>query len=468
MLKTVIQDQSGNPVFKKLHIKMILSITGILALFLAVLLFFFNLNIAKTNIQETGELLSRLIMNGGHRTEPPVLPDLPPYRRIQTAPGGMDLPPGERRFIPGIRPDDKESRPVPRGIEPPGKFFRLFTPRDNFDLFDYFCLKLDGNGNRTETVTDYHIRFDDKTLLPLRSNAFSAYKKGNDTGYYNGIRWKIKPYQGGYLVACVNMQGLLDIQRRLLYLSIGFYAVCLVVAVLLAFLLTNWAIKPVKTAFYEQKQFVADAGHELKTPISVIGANVDVLLSDMPDNRWLSYIKTENERLGLLVKDLLYLAHSDSGRAPLRKTSFDLAEMMNSAVLPFESLIYEQGKTLEIYTEEQMPVVADETKLKEVVIVLVDNAIKNSDRDALIKVSAYAAGKHYFIKVYNTGHGIAHAELEKVFLRFYRSDASRTRNTGGSGLGLAIAQSIVLAHNGTIKADSEFGRWAEFTVCLPV
>ncbi|MFA6856048.1 MAG: HAMP domain-containing sensor histidine kinase [Treponema sp.] len=343
----------------------------------------------------------------------------------------------------------------------------ILFPHDKFDLYDYFSLVLGEDGKKKFVISDYRLRYDDETFDPIAKESFKSYKQGKFSGMYDGIRWKIKKTDVGYFTACVNMQNAIAMQVWLLRLTVELYAVCILISFFLAILFSKWAIAPVKETLAEQKQFIADASHELKTPIAVIGANVDVLISSMPDCKWLQYIKTENERLSLIVKDLLYLAHNDSGRIKLTKTEFNLCEMVESVVLPFESIVYEQGKTLEMEIPEAINIRADETSLKEVVIVLVDNALKNSDKGAVIRVSVCQSAGQRYIKVYNTGKGILPEELDKIFLRFYRSDTSRARNTGGSGLGLSIAQSIVLNHGGTIKAVSDYGKWAEFTVKLP-
>ena len=136
-------------------------------------------------------------------------------------------------------------------------------------------------------------------------------------------------------------------------------------------------------------------------------------------------------------------------------------------MLPFEVVAFEAGKTLEFDIEKHITCNGDEKSLNQVFIILVDNALKNSEEGAHITVRAYAEGQKIIYKVRNTGAGIPKEELEKIFLRFYRSDSSRVRKTGGCGLGLAIARAIATDHDGTLVADSELGEWAEFTLTIP-
>ncbi|MCK9169829.1 MAG: HAMP domain-containing histidine kinase [Treponema sp.] len=417
--------------------------------------------------EQADAVLIRLLGTNGHRQPHPdekimippagAGPQNPEISRIPLLPNGAIPPKNDG-------PDFMDRERAKNGF-----FFQsvILFPHDKFDLYDYFSLALTETGEKKSVISDYRLRYDDEIYDPIAKESFKSYKQGKFSGMYDGIRWKIKKNDGGYFTACVNMQNAIAMQVWLLRLTVELYAVCILISFFLAMLFSKWAIAPVKVTLAEQKQFIADASHELKTPIAVIGANVDVLISSMPDSKWLQYIKTENERLSLIVKDLLYLAHNDSGRIKLTKTDFNLCEMVESVVLPFESIVYEQGKTLKMEIPEAINIRADETSLKEVVIVLVDNALKNSDKGAVIRVSVCQSAGQRYIKVYNTGKGILSEDLDKIFLRFYRSDTSRTRNTGGSGLGLSIAQSIVHNHGGTIKAASEYGKWAEFTVKLP-
>lgn len=446
---------------------MVFSMTCILAFTLFLIFGSINLYFHFFYDDQSEGVLTKLMENGGHRGPFPgnLKNDIPPPGMI---PDGIDaraVPPlPDGTFPPREQPGFKMDGHMP----PKGWYgLQMMFPHDEFDLYDYFSITMDGSGRRTGVISDYRLRYDDSLYDTYAQISYHGLTEGKMSGIYNGIRWKIRKSDSSYFTACVNIQNTIAMQIWLLRLSLILYAVCVLLSYFLAMLFSKWAIAPVRKTLSEQKQFIADAGHELKTPIAVIGANVDLLMSSMGGNKWLQYIKTENERLGQLVKDLLYLAHSDSGRAKIEKTDFDLGTMAEGVVLPFESIVYEQGKMLEMNITRNIHIRADETSLKEVVIVLVDNAIKNTDKGALIKVSVYASGTQRFIKVYNTGKGVRPEELEKIFLRFYRSDVSRARNTGGSGLGLSIAQAIVLNHNGTIKADSEYGKWVEFTVRLP-
>lgn len=468
-MNSIKKTKTGDAVIcRKLQYKLIISINAILAFMLFLVFGSINLYFHLLYDAQADEVLTRLLDTDGHRGPHPdikMMMQLSDNFRHGPDRDMMPLPPDSVMFPPKNNVPDFPEPEKDSGGSSLGS--RILFPRDKFDLYDYFSLVLDEQGKKSAVISDYRLRYDDETFTPISEESFKSYLQGKTKGIYNGIRWEIKKIDTGYFTACVNMQNAVAMQIWLLRLSTGLYGVCILISFLLAILFSKWAIAPVKETLAEQKQFIADASHELKTPIAVIGANVDVLMSSMPDSKWLQYIKTENQRLSQIVKDLLYLAHNDSGRIKLTKTEFNFCEMVESVVLPFESIVYEQGKKLEMDIPESISIKGDETSLKEVVIVLVDNALKNSDKGAVIRVSVWQAAGQRFVKVYNTGKGILPEELDKIFLRFYRSDSSRARNTGGSGLGLSIAQTIVLNHGGMIKADSEYGKWAAFTVKLP-
>ncbi len=310
-----------------------------------------------------------------------------------------------------------------------------------------------------------HVPYDDT----LDTEVFKQCVAGVRSGFYAGLFWKAKETDSGYFVCFIDRAPEMLMARSLWIISGQLFVVALLAGLLLSWGLSVMTVRPLEEELRRRKQFLADAGHELKTPIAITGANIDVLASMYPDNKWVGYVKTENERMSGLVKDMLYLANSDAGRQPYMFAEFDISRGVASVVLPFEGTLYEQQKKLELQLPD-VPVLicGDEAKLKQVGTILIDNAAKNSDAGDVIRVSVSATAKYVAIKVYNSGHGIPQQDLKKIFERFYRADTSRNRQTGGSGLGLAIAKTIVEAHGGSLTAASETGKWAEFTALLPL
>lgn len=463
-------------VFKKLRVKLSLSIMVVLALVLAILIGSFNVYLNSSNDRQTDEFMKSLVDNDGRRVrmmggpmgelfDESFKPDFKPDEERQ--PGDRTMPPEPPS---GKHPGDNDLQLADR--EPPdlrrqnGSAIDSFIPlHSNVGFRNFYTAKLDDTGRVTKVINNFSEQYDSEKVSQLVETVFSLKKK---KGTYQLFGYQVAQKEYGYLIVLLDRADEINQERRFALVSIVLFGISLIVAFVVSWFLSLWSVKPVQEAFIKQKQFIADASHELKTPIAVIGANLDVLSQEIPDSKWLEYIKTENARMGTLVKDLLYLAKNDAGRDKLTMLPFDLADAVACSVLPFESVAFEQGKKLEINVpKDPVPITADESKIKQVVIILTDNALKNSESGAEIQISAGYDGSRRFVKVYNTGHGIAPEDIEKIFNRFYRVDTSRDRNTGGYGLGLSIAQTIAHEHGGKINVVSELGKYAEFTLVLP-
>ena len=242
-------------------------------------------------------------------------------------------------------------------------------------------------------------------------------------------------------------------------------AACLLLS-LLAWLLIRRMVRPVEEAFVRQKQFVSDASHELKTPLAVISANAEVLEQEIGENEYLGYIRSEVKRTDSLVRNLLTLARMDRNEVPAEMKPFDLSHALLDVVLPFESTVYEAGKTLETDIPDGIECCGNEEMIKQLAVILLSNALKYSDENGRIRISLAARGKQREICVFNTGNPIPPEDREKIFDRFWRGDPAHSRETGGHGLGLAIARSIVEAHRGSITVKSTEKEGTAFTVLL--
>jgi signal transduction histidine kinase len=225
-------------------------------------------------------------------------------------------------------------------------------------------------------------------------------------------------------------------------------------------------IAPVANAFEKQRRFVSDANHELKTPPTIISANMDVLQSEIGTNSRIEHIKTQLERMSKLIHDLLTLSRTEDVAIKTTYSKFDLSKAVLNTALEFESRAFEEGKSYEYEVQENVSYSGDEDRCKQLLAILIDNAIQHSCKNGKIRVVLEEKSGRPFLSVYNTGTGIPDAEKDRVFDRFYRSDDSRTRETGGYGLGLSIAKAIVDSHKGKIRVTGEYGKWVEFAVTL--
>lgn len=238
-------------------------------------------------------------------------------------------------------------------------------------------------------------------------------------------------------------------------------------------LLAGWMVRPIARAWAQQQQFVADASHELKTPLTVVLSNADLLLAAHPDAdekslRRLDNIRAESARMKGLVEDLLTLARIEEAEAPPLRNKADWSYLVTGGILTLEPVVYDSGRSLEYEVDPDLFVLGNGAHLRQLTDILLDNAVKYGDAGSVIRVSLHSDGKHAArLSVTSTGTPIPQADLPRIFERFYRQD--KARSSGGYGLGLAIASGIVREHSGKIWAQSdEEARQNTFCVRLPL
>ena len=236
--------------------------------------------------------------------------------------------------------------------------------------------------------------------------------------------------------------------------------------------LSSLALRPTEKAWKQQRQFVADASHELKTPLTVILANTGIVLSHPSDtvavqSKWLEYTQEEARQMKGLVEDLLFLAKSDDARLETHLTAVDFSELIQGCLLPFEPVAFEAGVQLEARVEPGLILTGDESQLRRLVRILLDNAVKYAGDQGAVELELTRQQDKLRLAVRNTGSLIPPDHLPHLFERFYRADTARDRSQGGYGLGLAIAKAIVEHHRGSIAAVSRADTGTVFTALLP-
>ena len=242
--------------------------------------------------------------------------------------------------------------------------------------------------------------------------------------------------------------------NSLLRFSVLIFILLEVLAGYISIMLTRWLVKPVEEAFNKQRQFVFDASHELKTPLAVIIASAEMLEKNPKEKKWLSNIKSEADRMNKLVINLLELAKTESLPSKLKYSTVNLSKETERSILTFEGLVFEKNLEIDYDIEDNIEFSCDLDKIKELLSILLDNAIKHSYDNAKIRVNLFKEKENIIIEVINNGDDIPKDKQSKIFERFYRVDEARNRNENRYGLGLAIAKNIVDIHQGKISVTS--------------
>jgi signal transduction histidine kinase len=403
----------------KLRLKLIIVIMGALLLIFGAVITTLNLTVYFNSIRQTRELLSAIAENDGFFFPPRLSPNRPPGRN-------------------NINFDDIRAR-------------------------RFFYIKTDNQNNVFEVNYNMMFDFSESEAQEYITGALESNKAGSQIGFFY---YQIQEKSYGKIVVFAERRVEMDILSRLTSSSAAVAGISCVFLFLLSILLSRWMVAPVKAAFEKQRRFISDANHELKTPLTIISANLDVLQKEVGDNERFGHIRTQTTRMNNLIQNLLTLSKTESADDGVVYSRFDLSKAALSTALEFESLAFEEGREYEYDIQKDIFYTGDEEKLKSLLTILIDNAIRHSGKGNRIKVSLKSESSKTRLSVYNTGAGISDSERDKVFDRFYRSDSSRARETGGYGLGLSIAKSIVDAHKGRIKAVGEYGKWVEFLVTL--
>ena len=272
-------------------------------------------------------------------------------------------------------------------------------------------------------------------------------------GFYGGYRYLVSEDGGGKSVIFLNAERELSALRSLLVTTALVAVISLAAVFILVLLLARRAVKPYMRNLEMQKQFITNAGHELKTPLTAISTSADVLAMEYGGDEWVRNIQTQSARLAKLVADLVTLSRLDEENPLPEKARFSLSDALWEAADPFAPLIRAAGKRYSQSIEDGLTLTGDRAAVQQTASILLDNALKYTPEGGEISLRAFRSGRRNIIDVSNTCEGLDEMELERLFDRFYRADKSRSGAVKGSGIGLSIAKAAVETHGGRIRAE---------------
>lgn len=289
-------------------------------------------------------------------------------------------------------------------------------------------------------------------------------EKGKQEGFYHDYAYRAVAVNEDTRYIFLDCGRRLDSFRAFLRASLVMSLVGLLVVFLLVLVFSKLALRPVAQSYEKQRQFITDASHEIKTPLTIIDANTELLELEHGESQWTRSTRNQIRRLTSLTEKLVFLSRMDEEGSRLQMLDFSLSDAVAETAQPFVALAETQGKRLELDIEPSVSYCGDESALRQVVSILLDNAVKYSNAKGWIRLRLVRNGPE--LTVQNSVEEIEQGNLDMLFERFYRRDSSRNSTTGGSGIGLSAARAVVEAHKGKITAHSDNGTSIEVRVSL--
>ena len=355
-------------------------------------------------------------------------------------------------------PDDRGGKPGPipvlgHGISPGTPFESRF-----------FSVLLNEKGQVLQSDTGQIAAVDDQSAGEMAQAVWSS---GNASGFQVDYRYIRAAEAEGTRFIFVDCGRSLSNFRTTLIASVLVALAGLLAVFLLLLILSKRIVRPVAESYEKQRRFITDAGHELKTPLTIIGADLDLVEPELEGNEWLQDIRCQVRRLTGLTQDLIFLSRMEEETPPIQPIEFPLSDLTEEMAQSFQGLAKAQGKRLTLSIPPILSYTGDEKAIRQLLSILLDNALKYTPEEGEVEIALKKEGRMIRLSVSNTiAHPMERETLGRLFDRFYWGDQSRSSQTGSYGLGLSIAKGIVLAHRGKIRAESS-GASLSVIVSLP-
>lgn len=352
-------------------------------------------------------------------------------------------------------------KPGEKNREPPGGM----SPELPFETRFFFVL-MEESGAVLEVETGNIAAVDEDMAVEY---AHRAEERNAEHGFVNKYRFIRQTEEGCTRIIFVDCGRSLDSGWDFLLISFGIsLAGCAGVFLLILFF-SSRIIRPIAESYEKQKRFITDAGHELKTPLTIIHADADVLEMELGENEWLEDIQKQVGRLTALTNDLVYLARMEESESSLQMIEFPVSDVVEEVASSFQRLAQAQNKRFTCRIQPMLALNGDERAIQQLADLLLDNALKYAPEGGKVSITLERQNKALRLTVFNTTENKVEREtLPHFFDRFYRADPSRNSQTRGHGIGLSIAQAIVTAHNGKIQVSTQDEASLLVTVTLPL
>lgn len=358
----------------------------------------------------------------------------------------------------------EEKRPEPREPEgPPRKPFMGLPDVESNYMTRFFTVHFDEKGDVIFASTDYIAAIDKDTAIAYAGEVLA---KGREHGYMKAYRYAKTETDTAVIVIFLNTAREQQSMVSLMILTLIISIVSLIIVFFLVRALSKRAIRPYANNIRQQKQFITDASHELKTPLTSIMTSLDVITMERGNDEWTDNIRKQADRMSGLVSELVTLSRLDEDMPLPDKEHFSLSDAARETVDVYLPQAKAHEKKLTVDIEENVTMFGERSAIQQMLSVLMDNAIRYSDEKGEIRFSVYKKGNRISIEVFNTCDYDEPPDVERLFDRFYRPDESRSTKTGGNGVGLSIAKAVALAHGGRISAECPSGKTMTIKIML--